>query len=278
MGLLDAVTGGGGLMGMLPGANLLPIVAKGLELIKDLFEQGNTKGADAVLKFLNDVLKDMPSGASTAAEPQPFTPPQTHEASNVFNMSFTLPASNQMVSHGGLPTVDGSPQGDQMITDAARPFVEGSDAAKSRALSQGSNEWLTVMWAMHQNPNIQYNADTQRFFTQMSDGSKMDVCSLQDLQSVIQQNGGYNRQNPVALPAVNSFLSQKIGEAKQTPLTATITLDLAKASRLTSGANEGPSIDDLTRQIEELKKKLQALEAAQQVMNSGASITVTIGR
>jgi hypothetical protein len=270
MGLLDAITGSGAL-GMLPGGNVLMVISKGLDLIKDLIEQGNTKGADAVLKFLNDVVQESGKDASSAAEPQPFTPPQGQG----FNLEISFRPQSPLVSHGGLPTVDGSARGDQMLSDAARPFVEGSDASKARALSPGSNEWTTVMWAMQQNPNVQYNADTQRFFTQSADGSKMDVCSLADAQSVIEQNGGFDRGNPTGAAALGDFLKDKVGDAHSQPMTASIVMDLARSSF--GGAEDTATVDDLQRKIEELKKKLQVLEAAQQVMQpASANITVTV--
>jgi hypothetical protein len=275
---LDALVGGGAL-GMLPGANVLSLVTKGLEIIKDLIEQGNTKGADAVLGFLNDVLNETTAkDAGSAAEPQPFTPPQQNAngAPANFEVSFT-PPSGKPVSHGGLPSVDGSPAGDRMLTEAARGYVEGSESSKERALKPGSQEWTTVMWAMQGNESIQYNADTSRFFTQLSDGSKLDVCSLQDVQDVIEKNGGYNRSEPYAAKAVGDFVTDRVGDAHRLPMTATVTLSIMYANRPPDAEGQTGNVDDINSKIDELKRRLQEYEAARQVMQT-ANITMTVGR
>lgn len=137
----------------------------------------------------------------------------------------------------------------------------------------------TVMWAMQKNPNISYDADSQRFFTKMSDGSKRDVCSLQDVQNVVQQNGGFNRSNPTAAGAVDGFLKDKVDQAQSAPLSSSISLDLARAARSSDRASgsEGPSVDGLNAKLDELKKKLFAFEQGHQLMNASAQgLTVTV--
>jgi hypothetical protein len=273
---LDALTGGGAL-GMLPGANVISLVTKGLEIIKDLIEQGNTKGADAVLGFLNDVLKEATSkDAGNAAEPQPFTPPPSAGPMN-FEVSFA-PPSGKPVSHGGLPTVDGSAAGDRMLSEAASGYIEGSEASRARAMKQGSPEWTAVMWAMQGQENVQYNADTSRFFVQLSDGSKLDVCSIDDVQSLIEKtSGGYNRNEPYAAAAVADFMKDKVGTAHRLPMTATVTLSIMYANRPPDKSSESANVDDINSKIEELKRRMQEYEAARQVMQS-ANITMTVGR
>jgi hypothetical protein len=266
------------------------VVSKGLDLIKQLMDQNNMGGADAILKFLNSVVQDMPQGTAQAAEAQPFTQPQTSsdggQDANTININVTLGSSNaQMVSHPTLPTVDGSAAGDQALTNAASQYVEGSDASKSRALTQGSNEWTAVMWAMQQNPNIRYNADTQQFFVQMSDGSKHDVCSLQDATNVINQNGGFNRGNPTGAAALGDFLKNKTQtEQSSGDVWSQINVMVQDMFNNTAAGGAGQSqnqnqvnMDELNSLLDELKKKLAHLQAAQNVMQAGATnITVTV--
>jgi hypothetical protein len=277
---LDALAGGGAL-GMLPGANVLSLVTKGLEIIKDLIEQGNTKGADAVLGFLNDVLNETTAkDTGSAAEPQPFTPPQQNAngAPLNFEVSFT-PPSGKPVSHGGLPIVDGSPAGDRRLTDAARDLMVGSEGSKDRALKPGSQEWTAIMWAMQGQENVRYDADTSRFFTQLSDGSKLDVCSLQDVQDVIEgQFGGYSRNEPYAPAAVGDYMKEKVGVAHRLPMTATVTLSIMYANRPPADGGQPGNVDDINSKIDELKRRLQEYEAARQVMQTTANVTMTVGR
>ncbi|MCX6627851.1 MAG: hypothetical protein NTW28_09510 [Candidatus Solibacter sp.] len=285
MGMLDGIAGGLSPMSMMPGGDVLAVVSKGLDLIKQLMDQNNTGGADAILKFLSDIVGNMPKDASQAADPQPFTaPPQSgaHEGQTLSIDVNLQPSNAQITSHDVLPSVDGSAQGDQALSNSARPFVEGSESSKSRALAPGSNEWTAVLWAMQQNPNIRYDADAQRFFVQMSDGGKRDVCSLQDVNNVASQNGGFDRNHPTAAAAIGDFLKNSISSEKlPNSLSATISIDLADLARSGSGsgagANQGGvSLDDLNAQIDELKKKLKMLEQANQVMHSGNAITVTV--
>jgi hypothetical protein len=253
MGLLDSITGGG--LGMLPGADMISLVAKGVEVLKGLFDKGDTKNAEAVLQFLNKALEGAASqGTPQAAEQQPFTPPQSQVTSAHIQITVSAPSSSEPDTHATLPTVDGSAQGDRNLSDQARPFVEGSDANKNRALTPGSNEWLTAMWAMQQNGNVRYNADTQRFFMQMKDGSKRDLCSLADAQSVIQNGGGYDRNNPVAAGKLGDFLKDKVSDAQNAPVSTTLTIDLSEAVRSTSQSGVTP--DQLNAEIEKLRNKL----------------------
>jgi hypothetical protein len=285
MGLLDAVSGGGlNPTSMIPGGELLSVVSKGLDLIKSLMDGNDMKGADKVLDMLSKMIENTGGAQGPAAsEPEPFSTPQGQGAASAdgqsLHIDIQMPQPAQMVSHPVLPEVDGSAQGDQNLSHAARPFVEGSDAAKNRALNPGSNEWTTVMWAMQKNPNISYDADSQRFFTKMSDGSKRDVCSLQDLQNVVQQNGGFNRANPTAAGAVDGFLKDKVDQAQNAPFSTSVSLDLARAAGPSGSGSgsDGPSIDELNGKLDELKKKLLAFEQGHQLMNATAQhLTVTV--
>jgi hypothetical protein len=275
---LDSVLGGG-LGTMVPGANLLQIVSKGLEAIKDLIEQGNTKGADAILGFLNDVLAEgaQKEGAA-AAEPQPFSEPQQQGAAGQpLNLQFSFaPPSGQPVSFGKLPEVDGSPAGDRALSNAASSRVTGSEGNKERALKPGSDEWTTVMWAMQSNEKVQYDADQQRFFTTLSDGSKLDLCSVYDVQDVVGK-GGLDRNNGNSFGLVKDFMQNKLDEAWRRPMTATLTLNLMAAHPPSEGNDDSASMDSLNSQIDDLKRRLQDLEAARQVMASSSNITMTVG-
>lgn len=283
MGLLDAIGGAGGGLGMIPGGELLAVVSKGLDLIKNLIDSKDMQGADKALDILSKMMDSAAgSQASQPSEPEPFSPPSNQAigsgSGQTVHIDIQMPQAARMLSHPPLPEVDGSPQGDQNLSNAARPNVDGSDAAKNRALTPGSNEWTTVMWAMQKNPNICYDADSQRFFTKMSDGSKRDVCSLQDAQNVIQQNGGFNRSNPVAAGALDQFLADKVGQSQESPLSNSISIDLARVGGgSASGSSEGPSMDELNAKIDGLKKKLLAFEQAQQLMAAGTNqLTVTV--
>lgn len=291
MGLLDAVSGGMNPLGAIAGPELLSVVSKGLDLLKGLLDHNDVQGADKILDLLTKMM-DNQAGAqpSGAAEPEPFSAPkggQGGEGGGGMKIEIQMPQPAQMLSHSLLPEVDGSAQGDKNLSEAARPNVEGSSASVNRALSPGSNEWTTVMWAMQKNPNISYDADSQRFFTKMSDGSKRDVCSLQDAQNVVQQNGGFNRANPTAMGPLDQFLSGKVDQAQKAPLSSSISIDVERAlgssksggtgSSGGAGSGGGASIDELNSKLDALKKKLQAFEQAQQLMNATASsMTVTV--
>ena len=277
---LDALTGGGAL-GMLPGANMLTLVTKGLELIKDLIDQGNNKGADAVLGFLNNVLNETAQkNTAGAAEPQPFTPPQLQSGGNGvpgLAIQFAPPTASPL-THDRLPEVDGSPAGDRRLSEAARPYVTGRADCVERALTPGSKEWTTVMWALQQNESIRYDANTSRFYTQLSDTTKVDVCSIDDLQTLVDQNGGYSRGNSSAWEAIGDFLKGKVEQAWKLPVTATVTFMISNAHRPPDAAPETGSIDEINSKIDELKRRIQEFEAARQLMAAGTNVTVTVGR
>ena len=113
----------------------------------------------------------------------------------------------------------------------------------------------------------------------MSDGSKRDVCSLQDLQNVVQQNGGFNRANPTAAGTVDGFLKDKVDQSQNAPFSTSVSFDLGRAAGPSSSGSgsDGPSIDELNSKLDELKKKLLAFEQGHQLMNASAQhLTVTV--
>lgn len=281
MGLLDAVSSAAGIGSMVPGMELLGVVSQGIGLAKSLFDKGDVQGTQDVLKFVNDILSKMENpqqqgaAAGQASEPQPFSSPQSGgnepwSATATVTMMITPrqeQSQAQPVSYGTLPIVDGSAQQDQSITNQASPRIDG--ASRGRVLSPGSGEWQQVMAAMQQNPNVRYNADTQRFTMNMSDGSQRDVCSLQDVQSA-----GYSRANPSAVSAVGTLLNEKVRNAENSSASS-ITNEVANQAASGTAADGGSSAGDvsagdLSHLIEELLKKLQQFEKAAKMMGPGS--------
>src|SRR5690242_5656255 len=78
MNSLDSLTRAG-LAGSVPSADVLPLVNQGLESIRQLIAQGDTKGADTVLEFLNRLLRQRFSADATGTTtPEPFTLPHPY--------------------------------------------------------------------------------------------------------------------------------------------------------------------------------------------------------
>jgi len=90
-----------------------------------------------------------PDAQANPAQAQPFTmPPNLPPGTTVEIEVRTSKPSGKPVPRESLPFVDGSPAGDQMLSQKAGAFVEGSDANKAKALQPGSSDWTTIMWAM----------------------------------------------------------------------------------------------------------------------------------
>ena len=67
MGLLDAIGGAGGGLGMIPGADILSVVSKGLDLIKGLLDGKDMQGADKALDILSKLMDSATSSQTSAA-------------------------------------------------------------------------------------------------------------------------------------------------------------------------------------------------------------------
>jgi hypothetical protein len=282
---------GGNPLGMIPGMQMIELVTKGIELMKGLFDKGDLQGTQKLLDFLNEVVnkegKGGPQQQPAPAEQQPYNSPRAWDE-NPGSVTIKLEYGNknaQPVAHDKLPLVDGSPQGDQKLSQAARPFVDGSEAAKNRALTPGSNEWLTVMWAMQQNPNVRYDADSQRFTMKMSDGTSRDLGSLQEAQERIGPQG-MNRGTNEGFNKMGDFLNEKVNQAKASPATAEITITVSQAA---NSANKAAAADgkehspeDVKKQMDTLRNKLKEFEDAirlleqSQRMNQPGSLDVNI--
>lgn len=273
----------GGALQAIPGANMAGIIGKGIELLKGLLESKDLKGAEDVVNLLSKFMqqKQEPGGTSPC-EPQPFTPPPSQsqnlpDGSKIeIEVRISAPRG-EAVPHEPLPFVDGSAQGDQNLSNQASKFMEGSDANKARALQPGSQEWTSVMWAMQSNPNVCYNADTQRFFAKTSDGGKMDLGSLKDVQSTIEQNGGYNRGNPTAFPKVGELMNSKLQQAQSEPqvnsIVYRITTQASKATETSDNGDAAPEPTDVPsrkrdHRIAELEQQVRDYSAARIVMRS----------
>lgn len=265
----------GGAMQAIPGANMMGLVMKGIELLKGLLESKDLKGAEDVVKLLGELMqKNHEPGGTSPAEAQPFTPPAgafaMQEGAQIeVEVRISAPRG-AAVPHEALPLVDGSPQGDQMLNGKASPFIEGSEANKNRALQPNSQEWTAVMWAMVSNPNVHYNADTQRFFAKTSDGGKLDLGSLQDVQKTIEQNGGYNRGNPTAMGFVAKQLSEKLAEAQSEPAVSSIVYRVTTQASKASAPASASEIDESGRdpRIAEFEARVRDYQAARTVLTS----------
>ena len=267
--MLDKIAGG--VLGMVvPGGD---IIGKGLELLKGLLGNKDLKGAEDVLNLLTQFLQKTNSGQgseATPAEAQPFTPPKgfTPGATMEIEMRISSP-SGKPVAHAPLPEVDGSPAGDQMLSKLAGQYMEGSEANKAKAMQPGSNDWTTIMWAMQGNPNVHYNADTQRFFAKTSDGGKIDLGSLEEMKQVA---GSFDRSNPVGQQKINAAINEKLGAAAEAPAISTviyrITTQASKPAE--TGESEPAPVEPRQRdsRIAQLEADMKAFQAAQIVMRS----------
>ncbi len=206
-------------LSLIPGGSLIGI---GLELIKGLLGNKDLKGAEDVLKLLENFMKkatgtdDTPGAEANPAQPQPFTLPQNLPPGTTVEIEVrTSKPSGKPIPHEQLPEVDGSPAGDQMLSQKASSMVEGSEANKANALKPGSNDWTTIMWAMYSNPNVHYNADTQRFFAKTEGGGRMDLGSLEDMKKAT--GGNFDRSNPVGMGKIKEALDKNLAGATSAP-------------------------------------------------------------
>jgi len=270
MGDLLGGIAGAAMGAVAPEMGILNVVAKGLELAEGLLGQKDIKDVSKILDMLSQLVNQMSGGAqgtAAAADPQAFdNPPADNSGAvagsaigNSLNVTVTDGTENSAhatpVSHPKLPEVDGSAQGDQNLSNAASPYVEGSDANKARALKPGSQEWTTVMWAMQQNPNVSYDADSKRFFEKMSDGSKRDLGSLDDAEKKVSQSGGFDRNNPTAASALGDYFNQQIRQADDHPEASSLIEKFAETA-----AKAGLDPDDVNKKIADMKKKLMDAE------------------
>lgn len=267
----------GGLMGAAGGLNpIIPLVMKGLELATELINKKDPKDAAKVLEMLSQFVNQAGGGAAApaAAEVQPFDNPTDNgmdagggAASGAGNGAGSVQVNVMVddgarnappatvVSHPALPEVDGSAQGDLNLSNQASQYIEGSDGNKARTLKPGSQEWTTVMWAMQQNGNVHYDADSQRFFKKMSDGSKRDLGSLAEAETKIGANGGFDRNHPVAAGALGGHFNQQIAEAGEYPRTSNLLARFADAA-----AEAGMTPEDIGNQLAGMRNKLMAAE------------------
>lgn len=278
----------GGAAGMIPGGQILGVIGMGVELAKGLFDKGDMQGTQDVLKFLNEVVSKLtqPGGQ---CEPLPFTNPSERgsaqgmvNANTLENQNFMRSSqrsiditidvnpgggagsggagsgggSAQPVNYGTLPLVDGSVAGDLQISKLASSRVDGAGANIDRALKPGSSEWTTVMWAMQQNPNVRYNADTKEFTLKMTDGTDRKLCTLEEAQNSTGP-AGLNRANPAGSAPLAEFLNQRTKEVSQ-------------------GGGANPA-DDIQKLVDQLKKLLQQFEEAQKTMQQ-STIDITINQ
>lgn len=286
MGDLLGGIAGAAMGAIAPEMGILNVVAKGLELAEGLLGKGDTKDVSKILDMLTQLVGKPgggPEGAGNAAEPQPFRspsdmghPPEESQAAGTgnggggsasasaadsargVNVTVTIDEGRgkaSPVSHDRLPEVDGSPQGDQNLSNLASPFVSGSDANKARALKPGSQEWQTVMWAMQKNPNLCYDADSKRFFEKMDNGSKRDLGSLEDAQKVINDNGGWDRNHPVAGGALGDYFDKQVKQADEHPEASSLIEKFAETA-----AKAGMNPDDANQKIAQMKQKLMDAE------------------
>lgn len=277
--MLEGILGGAaGVAGMIPGGQLLGVVAMGVELAKGLFDKGDMQGAQDALKFLNEVVSKLgQGGGGQAGEAMPFTNPMPGagihgmaNANTLENKEFMKNARGsiditidfnagggaggpQPINYGTLPMVDGSAAGDQQLSKAAAQRVDGDSGNRDRALKPGSDEWTTVMWAMQQNPAVRYNADTKEFTIKMSDGSDRQIATLAEAQSATGPSG-LNRNQPVGMAAIGNLLNQRIDDAK----------------------HASPSAD-IEKLMQELKKLLKQFEDAQQMMQK-STVDITVNQ
>ena len=282
MGDLLGGIAGAAMGGIAPELGILSVVAKGLELAEGLLKKNDSKDVGKILDMLTKLVNQSAGGAAGAAvaEPQAFDNP----IDNGLGMGGAaeggaggVPAKDGIgnsaqanpVPHDKLPEVDGSAAGDQRLSQTASQYIEGSDANKSRALAPGSQEWTTVMWAMQQDPNVRYDADSKRFFEKMDDGSKRDLGSLADAEKKVGESGGFDRNNPTAAGALGDYFKKQISQADDHPQTSSLLERFAETA-----AKAGMDPDETGKMIDRMKKKLMAAEDLKK-NNIDISLTVT---
>jgi hypothetical protein len=278
--MLDKLAGLGGVMGMVPGANMLGLVFKGLELMKGLLESKDLKGAEQVLNMLSKFMKEAgPQEGTTPGEAQAATLPQMPPGTTMeIEMRISSPGSGKAVPREAMRETDGTPAGDQRYTEQMGQFMEGSAANKGR-VQPGTEEWKTVAGAMYSNPNVHYNADTQRFFAKTEGGGKVDLGSLQEMKKFMDDNGGYDRNNPTVLGKVGAMIADKLQQAQESPAVSTIiyrvTTQAAKGAEA-EGQVEAPS-EEQDKRIAEFKAKLDAYREAAMLMQSQSISYTQVG-
>ena len=260
--------------GLIPGAG--PLIGIGLQLIQGLLGNKDLKGAEEVLGLLENFMKKgpgseaAPNAQANPAQAQPFTlPPNLPPGTTVEIEVRTSKPSGKPIPHEQLPEVDGSPAGDQMLSQKASSMVEGSEANKAKALTPGSNDWTTIMWAMYSNPNVHYNADTQRFFAKTEGGGKMDLGSLEEMKQAT--GGDFNRNNPVGMGKIKAALDQKMAGASSSPEVSSViyrvTTAAAKSDDTEATSKEPKETKKYGRaEIDKFKADLKAAEDAQDLM------------
>ena len=259
------------LSGLIPGAG--PLISIGLELLKGLLGNKDLKGAEDVLGLLENFMKKgggaetAPNAQANPAQAQPFTlPPNLPPGTTVEIEVRTAKPNGKPIPHEKLPEVDGSPAGDQMLSQKASQFVEGSEANKAKALQPGSNDWTTIMWAMQSNPNVHYNADTQRFFAKTEGGGKMDLGSLEEMKAAT--GGNFDRYNPVGMGKIKEALDSKMAGASSTPEVSSIiyriTTAAAKSDDTEATSNEPKKYGN--PKIDKFAADLKAAQEAQDLM------------
>ena len=259
------------LSALIPGGG--PLISIGLELLKGLLGNKDLKGAEDVLKLLEDFMKkgagadSVPNAQANPAQAQPFTLPTNLPPGTTVEIEVrTSKPSGKPIPHEPLPSVDGSPAGDQMLSQKASAFVEGSDANKARALKPGSQEWTAVMWAMQSNPNVHYNADTQRFFAKTEGGGKLDLGSLEDMKKAA--GGNFDRSNPVGMGKIGAELEKNLAGASSTPEVSSIiyriTTAAAQSDDTEATSNEPKKYG--RAEIDAYAAKIKAAQEAQDFM------------
>jgi hypothetical protein len=239
-----------------PQSGLLPI---GLDQIKTYLAKGNVAAAEGTVQLLRQSLGN-PATAWMPADPTPFTSPQFQPGmAPGWNPAYAG-AAGMPVSHPALESLVGSNlsiYGGQPLAQALNNFIDGSPQAKGRVLTGGTPESDTVLAALKQDSRLFYNADSQRFFVHMPDGSKRDVCSLADARKALAQNSS----TAGGSSTFGDYLKAKIDEAVKLPTTASVCEQLAELYPRGGGDPE-----ELNQKLDEIKKKLQQYEQVKRLM------------
>jgi hypothetical protein len=239
-----------------PQANLLPI---GLDQIKSYLAKGNMTGAESVMQQLRQSLGN-PATAWMPADPTPFTSPQLPVSMTPGWNPVYAGAAAQPFARPSLDVMTGPSTGilgGQTPVAAMGSLIEGCPETKGRAMTPGTAEHDTVLAALRQNNHLFYDADSQRFFARMPDGSKRDVCSLGDARKARAEEsfaaGGF--------PKFGEYLKAKVEESSKLPTSAAICNDLSELY-LRGGGNP----DELNPKLDEIKKQMQEYERTKRLM------------
>jgi hypothetical protein len=234
-----------------------------LDAIRRNLEQGNTKDVDAFLEFLKSLLLQRFGPAA----PEPFmAPPLLQAGSAPFRLhsAFGLPAGP---APGGVP-------GGAKSAFTSNPRIEGSPEIQASVLQPNARETAMVKCALEQHEKVHYDAVSQRFFTRLSDGSKVDLCSVYDVQDVFEKNNGFLGNAAEAGECVGEFLTNKLDEAYRRPCAATNTLAILSAHPPSAAGNEA-NLRGLNTNVDELKRKLAEIEAMREVLAASTLRTKT---